>query len=248
MKVVHRCFDWYWISNAVRRVDSLPTHPLVALPATVRSLKLARAICASRPCWITRARLFEDLPPDDPLRGCLRTPAEIVRQASTATALERTVITIPEQIVGNGPSFDVFEFAGTPTFFSMLESVLILRHAPPVFIARSRAQGHAYELTAFETSLDVRETAREIQGRLLGHLSSEAVMHWPDWRAEKCLSAKTPFGYQASKREHYRDLEAMLRLLVLYGERDRFAEPLSRLRRFLDQSDSLSLSKAPRES
>ena len=233
--MISQLFRKFWIARALRRLDAERDHALVVLPATLRSLELARALCASRPCWVTHARLFEHLPANDPIHGCLRTPAEIMRLTAQSASLPRTVLSVPEQLVGNGPSFELFEFAGNPTFFLMLESALMLRHAPPTLVAHSIARGCAYRLYTFDASSAGGEAPHALQARLLHQIAIETSAYWPDWRAGKCLTAKTPAGYNASKREHYRDIEAILRLLVRDGDAQS-AEPLRRLRAYLDQA------------
>ena len=158
-----------------------------------------------------------------------------MRLSAQSVSLPRTVLSLPEQLVGNGPSFELFEFAGNPTFFSMLESALMLRHAPPTLVARSIAGGRAYRLDTFDASSAADEEPRALQARLLDYIAIETSACWPDWRAGKCLAAKTPAGYEASKREHYRDPEAILRLLVRDGDTQR-AVPLRELRAYLDQA------------
>ncbi|MBK8284055.1 MAG: hypothetical protein IPK97_03835 [Ahniella sp.] len=231
-QLFHKC----WITRALNLLAAAPGHSLVVLPATRRSLELVRRLSASRPCLITRARLFENLPANDPILACLRTPAEIMRWSAQSASLPRTVVSIPEQIVGNGPSFELFDFAGTATFFSMLESALMLRHAPPTFVARSILRGLAYRLDRFDAQSAGSEAPHTLQARLLAHLDDEHQARWPDWRGGKCLAAKTPAGYEASKREHYRDLEAILRLLTRDGDARTASGPLTMLRAFLDQS------------
>lgn len=232
--MMSQLFRKFWIAHALRRLGAERDNALVVLPATLRSLELVRALCASRPCWVTHARLFEHLPADDPIHGCLRTPAEIMRLSRQSASLSHTVISVPEQIVGNGPSFELFEFAGNATFFSMLESALMLRHAPPTLVARSIARGCAYRLEIFNPLSTGEETPHALQARLLRHIAIETSARWPDWRAGKCLAAKTPSGYNASKREHYRDIEAILRLLVRDGD-SQSAVPLRELRAYLEQ-------------
>ena len=234
----------FWIARALRRLCAERDHALVVLPATLRSLALARALCAARPCWVTRARLFEHLPANDPIHACLRSPAEIVRLSAQSASLPRTVLSVPEQIVGNGPSFELFEFDGKPTFFSMLETALMLRHSPPTLVARSIVRGRAYRLDSFDASSAGDEEPRALQARLLDRLAIETSARWPDWRAGKCLAAKTPAGYEASKREHYRDIEAILRLLVRDGDA-RSAAPLRELRAYLDQAIDPYTARSP---
>lgn len=229
-------FRGLWIARALRTLASAPGHVLLVLPATQRSLHLVRALCARQPCLVTRARLFDNLPANDPIGSCLRTPSEIMRESAQSASLARTIVSIPEQLVGNGPSFALFEFAGATRYFSMLESALMLRHAPPTFVARSTLAGRAYRMMAFDASTAGFDSPHALQARLLDQLACETRAGHPDWRAAKCLAAKTPAGYEASKREHYRDLEAILRLLARDGNREIAAGPLSLLRGYLEQS------------
>ena len=238
-------FRKFWIARALNRLAAAPGHALVVLPATRRSLEFVRALCASRPCLVTRARLFENLPANDPILACLRTPADILRQSAQSASLSRTVVSIPEQIVGNGPSFELFDYAGTATYFSMIESALMLRHAPPTFVARSILRGGAYRLECFDAQVAGTEAPHTLQARLLAHLESEHRARWSDWRAGKCLAAKTPAGYEASKREHYRDLEAILRLLARDGDQQTATGPLMTLRAYLDRSADLNSAPPP---
>ena len=205
-----------WQRFLVRQIRSHGPNVLLVLPATDRSVQLARAVCQAGACWVTKGAIFDCLAPEDPLIGCLRTPAEIIRAASKSGPLEQPVISFPELIVGDGPSFVKVKFLEQARYFSLMEPLLALRHAPKLLSVSSCLGARTYRLRAItlgphQDSDVLLATLRD----LLQPVEREAWLNPPDWRAGNSLAAKTEDGFHASLREDCRDLESILRTMLL---------------------------------
>lgn len=212
--------DHLWRRLALRTVLNLDTPPLILLPATHRAARFAADLCRARPCWVTRGRIFEAVDASEPLNACLRSPLEIMRLCAAGSVLSRPVLTVPEQVVGNGPSFRQIEFLGRPRFFSTLECLLAARHRPPLLSARSvfGRRGYALRHVDYVGSLD--GTLDDLLRHLLQPIEAETRLNAPDWVAAACLAAKTEQGFRSSLREECRDLEAVLRMFRRDGVGD----------------------------
>jgi hypothetical protein len=236
--------DWLWRRKARRDVLSLGSPPLIMLPATHRAARLAADLCRARPCWVTRGRIFEAVDASEPLHECLRSPLEIMRLCAAGTALPRPVITVPEQIVGNGPSFRRVEFLGRPRYFSTLECLLAARNRPTLLTARSVLGQRGYALYSVDYAPALDGALDEVLRHLLQPIEAETRLNAPDWVAGACLAAKTEEGFRSSLREDCRDLEAVLRMF----RRDGVGDPssvLSMLGCVLEYSARRSASSEP---
>lgn len=201
-----------WAALLARRLRSYGPNLLLILPATDRAIALTRAIAHLRECWIIKGQIFDSLNAADPLLEYLRTPAEIVRLTSGNSALTRPVISFPELIVGDGPSFVQTRFLDQPHYFSTIEPLLVARHEPRVVSVSSVLGGRAYRLRGVEQQSG---TLLSVLDSLLRPIESEAALQPDDWRAKHSLAAKTQVGFAASLREDCRDLEALLRIMLL---------------------------------
>ncbi|MGY0633570.1 hypothetical protein [Luteimonas sp. A478] len=215
MRISLGCLLWQQL--LVRQIRSYGPNLLLVLPATDRSVELARAVCQAGACWVTKGAIFDNLAPKDPLVGRLRTPAEIIQAASRSGPLEQPVISFPELIVGDGPSFVKVKFLGQARFFSVMEPLLALRHAPKLLSVSSWLGARTYQLRPItlgphQESDILHSTLRD----LLRPIEREAWLNPRDWRAGNSLAAKTEDGFHASLREDCRDLESILRTMLLH--------------------------------
>lgn len=209
---------WRW--KAVREVLDLRQPPLIMLPATRRAARLAVDLCRARPCWVTRGRIFEGIDPSEPLHECLRSPLEIMRLCASGNVLPRPVITVPEQLVGNGPSFRQIEFLDRPRFFSTLECLLAARNRPPLLAAQSVMRQRGYRLHQVDYASALDGSLDDLLCYLLQPIESETRRNARDWIAAACLAAKTEQGFRSSLREDCRDVEAVLRMFRRDGVGD----------------------------
>ena len=211
-----------WAALLARRLLSYGPNLLLVLPATDRAISLSIAFARLRECWILKTKAFDFLSANDAIRQYLHTPAEIVRLATGSPTLARPVISFPELIVGDGPSFVETRFLGKLRYFSTMEPLLVARHKPRIVSVKSFLGARAYRLheiglhNSHQPSplLSILET-------LLQPVETEAYLEPGDWRAMHSLAAKTETGFAMSLREDCRDLEALLRTLLLRDTRSR---------------------------
>lgn len=232
-----------WAARLARRLARFGPNLLLMLPATDRSVALARALSQQQDCWIVKGQIFDALNASDPLLRYLRSPGDIVRLTAGRSELERPVISMPELIVGDGPSFVQTEFLGEMRYFSVVESLLFARHAPHVLSVHSCFGNRAYRLhhVSMDTCDDANPTLSTLRN-LLRPIEAEAHLKPGDWRANHSLAAKTEAGFSASLREDCRDLEALLRMMLLnkLGEEKHALGMLRAISTYVASSDKSS--------
>ncbi len=212
--------------HTAHKLGKIDSNSLIVLPATDRAIKLVHLLARSRDVWVLKCALFDHVDESSPLGRSLKTPAEIIRISSGRPELSRPVISFPEMIVGDGPSFTKVPFLDQERYFSTMEVLIIARHAPRVLGVLSY-WGHA-GYRHIDMSIRTVPAERSVEGilvELLKPIEDEIVSGPRDWRGALSLASKTQSGFNACVREDCRDLEALLRtLLLLNGGRQARAE------------------------
>ena len=68
-----------------------------------------------------------------------RPPADITKAFAGQSALSRSVISFPDQLVGSGSANVMIPFLGTRYCFSAFDALLVARHRPPVYALATRS-------------------------------------------------------------------------------------------------------------
>jgi len=214
------------VNLALARMPADDRNLIVIMPSTVGALELARALCARHPCRVTSGPVTSD--PRWGLGPCLRTPAEIVREFAGERRLNAPVISFPDQIAGEGDSFVTLRFLGIDRRFSLLETVLVLRHQPRVCQLRSGKLVSTFRLedVAYAgalTAADHRTPPARLMQTLLSGLESELADPPADWLGARAFALKSPVAFEHHVREELREVESLLRL-AWQADPDRRAE------------------------
>ena len=212
------------IRQALGVIDSVPGHVLLILPTTRNALRLARSVCTIRDCYILEGPVTRDAQWQFGL--ALRTPADIAKAFAGQPELPRTVVTFPDQLIGNDLSTAWLPFLGTRYSFSVIEALLALRHRPQVFALRICAAAGDFALfeVPYADLMDAESRMAPLQplmGRLLGPLETELSSPPPDWLAARWLAQKSEAFWRLRVREELKDMECLLRLHLLSPGCDR---------------------------
>jgi hypothetical protein len=212
------------VRQALGILDGVPGHALLILPTTRNALLLARELCASRACCIVAGPVSGDA--EWQLGPSLRAPADIAKAFAGQMELPQTVISFPDQLIGNDLSFAWVPFLGTRYSFSVLEALLALRHRPQVFALRSCAASGDFALVEvpYLDLLDAQARVASLQSlmsRLLGPLETELAQPPPDWLGARWLAQKSDAFWRFRLREELKDVECLLRLHLLSPGCDR---------------------------
>ncbi len=208
-------------------LDSLSADPapaLLILPSTRGALMLARQLSLARDCHIVAGPISSE--PKWEFAPLLRSPMELAQSNCGRSTLPRTVISFPDQLVGNDLSFSWIPFLGARYSFSAIEALLVLRHRPRVFALRSCPQAGNFKLTEvfYADLLDAQTHLASLQAltrRLLAALESELATPPPDWLAARWLAVKSESHWRFMVREQLKDMECLLRLHLISPTCDR---------------------------
>jgi hypothetical protein len=206
------------MQRALAVLDAVPGHALLILPSTRNALLLAREVCLGRECNVISGPVSSH--PEWEFGPLLRTSAEIARAFAGRPQLPRTVISFPDQLMGSDLSFTWLPFLGTRYSFSVIEALLVLRHRPQVFTFRSCTPSGDFNLAELQYAdlLDVEArmaSLHVLMRRLLEPLERELEHPPADWLASRWLAQKSEAHWRFTLREELKDLECLLRLLLL---------------------------------
>lgn len=212
------------IRQALGTIDAVPGHVLLILPTTRNALVLAREVCAGRDSYVMEGAVTADA--EWQFGPVLRTPADIAQAFAGQSELPRTVITFPDQLIGNDLSIAWIPFLGTRYSFSVIEALIALRHRPQVFALRSRSPAGDFALTEVSYAELVDPYShmaplRSLMKRLLHPLEIELSNPPPDWLAARWLAQKSEAFWRFRLREELKDVECLLRLHLLSPGCDR---------------------------
>jgi hypothetical protein len=203
------------VQRALAELARVSTHVLLIAPSTWGAFALARALCATRPCFVSSG----------PISSCahwklgpyLRTPAEIAKAFAGQSELPRTVVSFPDQHPGSGPACVRIPFLDTRYSFSTLEALLVVRHRPPVYALTSGSSLCDFRLheVRYADLFSIDGRLLSLPGlvrRLMMHLEQELTCPPRDWLAEQCFALKSA-GLQLFRlREELKDIECLLRM------------------------------------
>jgi len=203
------------IQRALGVLNSVPGHALLILPSTRSALLLAREVCSERESHVIAGPIASD--PHWGVAPLLRTPADIARDFAGQPELPRTVISFPDQLIGNDLSFAWLPFLGTRYSFSVIEALLALRHRPQIFTLESCMPSGDFSLVEVQYAnlLDAQARMTSLQrlmSRLLGPLENELKTPPSDWLAAHWLAQKSEAHWRLRLREELKDVECLLRL------------------------------------
>jgi hypothetical protein len=212
------------IRQALGVIDRVPGHVLLILPTTRNALRLAREVAAVRDCCIMEGPVTSDTAWQFGL--ALRTPADVAKAFAGQSELPRTVVSFPDQLIGNDLSTAWLPFLGTRYSFSVIEALLALRHRPQVFALRicSSAGDFALFEVPYAELIDSeshRAPLQALMSRLLGPLETGLLSPPPDWLAARWLAQKSEAFWRLKLREELKDVECLLRLHMLSPGCDR---------------------------
>ena len=169
------------IRQALGTLDAVAGHALLILPTTRGALMLARELSAGRECYVMEGPISEHCRVANRSSACARLQLS-PRNSAGQPQLPRTIVSFPDQIIGNDLSFAWLPFLGTRYSFCVIEALLALRHRPQVFALRTCSPSGDFSLVevAYADLLDAQARMASVQalmGRLLGPLESELENH-----------------------------------------------------------------------
>lgn len=186
---------------------------LLILISTRSNFRIVRELARITPLWISAGKLASE----HLWQVCpeyLRTPSEIVRLAATHEALPRIVVSFPDQMQGDGPSFVEIEYAGAPRHMSLLELLLVMRHQPSVHTVLRDLVSDDMSLHPIDAAASRQCPLDQGVKRLLGPIETLLANPPHDWLAERVFASKSAPASAARFRDDVRDVEALLRLLA----------------------------------
>jgi hypothetical protein len=196
------------ISIAIRQLRSGAPALLIA-PSTKRAFALVRTLTKHSHCLVVGGSLIARA-----LNGTTAevvTPAMLIQRCRSAGGMRSPVISFPDQLVGEGPSFAPIAFMGKTRWFSLVEAALALRYQPPIFaltsagVARIRLSPIVYQHL-------LNEAPATLQRQLLQSLENELASGPGDWLAVSHLALHDIDAKEVQLRETLKDVYTLLSL------------------------------------
>jgi hypothetical protein len=237
------------IRNAMHHLAHAPGETLLVLPTTRTTLILAHQVCAARGARVMAGPALDEAPWRS--GSMLRTPAELIRELAGYSALPRTVISFPDQLVGHDLTFAWVRFLGARYAFSVIEALLALRHRPRVLGLRTCSAAGDFELIPVHYQDLLASGAggtslRPLMERLLAPLERELRDPPSDWLGQRWLTLKSEAHWRATMREELKDMECLLRLHLLSPGCDR-PRTEAAMHAVVARREHLALPSAPEE-
>lgn len=202
------------VRRALAQLSGESAHVLLIAPSTRGAFALARALCATRPCFVSSGPVSSF--GYWKLAAHLRSPTEIASAFAGQSALPRTVITFPDQHASGGSACVHVPFLGSRYWFSTFESVLVVRHRPQVYAFSSGSSLGDFKLHEVQyEELFTQGRLLSLPGlvrRLLMHLEQELTCPPPDWMAQPIFALKSQTTQWFHVREELKDIECLLRM------------------------------------
>ncbi|MEP7247347.1 MAG: hypothetical protein ABI885_27195, partial [Gammaproteobacteria bacterium] len=187
----------------------------VIAPSTQGAFALTRALCATRPCFVSNGPVTASA--GWRLGAHLKNLTEIASAFAGQSTLPRTVVSFPDQHVGSGPACVQVPFLGARYSFSTFESILVIRHRPPVYALSSGRTLGDFKLheVRYEELFNAEGHLLSLPGlvrRLLMHLEQELTSPPRDWLAQPFFMLKSQAMQCFHLREELKDIECLLRM------------------------------------
>lgn len=231
---------WYLVRwraerRLAKRIQKECAGGLLILISTQSNFRIVRMLARITPLWISTGKLATEN-----LRyvrtDYLLTPPEIVRLAAAHEMLPRIVVSFPDQMQGEGPSFVEVEFAGALRRMSLLELLLVRRHHPTVHTVQHDADSNELRLRAIDIAASQQSALDLGVKQLLAPIEPTLANPPDDWLAERVFASKSASASAARFRDDVRDVESLLRLLAEhsgtnYGTMTRILDRLDQVTR-----------------
>jgi len=202
-----------------RALDEAGPNTLLVLASTRRNLDVALTLARHRPIWVTEGPVTATAFSREGMKDRLLSPARIARLNREARQLARPVVSFPDQVVGDGPSFCTLDCAGEPLSFSLLEALLVRRHRPAVLTLAPIGGLSARPLpVVYDGALGDDDQA--LLDCLLAPVKATIAQPPADWLAASCLPMKRAGGLDFALREAAKDIVALLRCSLEFTDTD----------------------------
>ena len=198
------------------------SNTLVIMASTRRNLDAVAAVAQMREIWVTAGPLTTTVLASRGVTDCLLSPAGISRRNRGCDQLDRPVVSFPDQVLGDGPSFCCIECGSEKILFSFLEALLVRRHRPTVVSMR---HGNRFvcqpEFVDYSAALDGDN--KQLLSVLLASVTAEISVPSHDWLAAPYLPFKRLGGLDFVLRESAKDITTLLRCAMTLPETDTVA-------------------------